>query len=179
MNLPTGTAPWQQGQATAYALREKWQLDSEPVSDEMLADRLRVSVEKLRDVNEKAPFSFALGGISKLGFVLNRPNNHGRRFDLARLVGDYVGFEVDEPLRPATLAWTNRQKFQRAFAAEFLCPSEMIRERFAGKLDPRRLGDTVAELSAEYNVSEQLIVHHMENRKVLPSGVLQGSLLLA
>ncbi len=179
MDFPVDTAPWQQGQAAAYALRKKWQLDSQPISDETLADRLNISINKLLEVKENAPFSFALGGVTKLGFVLNRPHSHGRRFDTARLIGDYVGFDLDDRLRPATGAVTSRQKFQRAFAAEFLCPSEMIRERFSGKLDARRVGDTVSELSKEYSVAEQLILHHMENRSVLPPGMAQASLLLA
>jgi hypothetical protein len=179
MNLPAQTAPWQQGQAAAYALRENWQLDSQPISDKTLAERLNISLNKLLDVKEKAPFSFALGGVTKLGFVLNRPHSYGRRFDTARLIGDYVGFDLNDPLRPATGAVTTRQQFQRAFAAEFLCPSEMIRKRFSGKLDPGRIGDAVAELSTEYEVSEQLIFHHMENRNVLPYGMARASLLLA
>jgi hypothetical protein len=179
MTLPVDTAPWQQGQAAAYALRAKWQFDSKPISDEGLADRLNISPNKLLDVKERAPFSFALSAGGKLGFVLNRLHSHSRRFDTARLIGDHIGFDISNPLRPATWAVTNRQKFQRAFAAEFLCPSEMIRERFSGKLEPGRIGDTVAELSTEYKVSEQLILHHMENRNVLPYGIAQGSLIFA
>jgi hypothetical protein len=179
MSLPVDSAPWLQGQAAAYSLRERWQLGFEPITDEMLADRLNVSHDKLLNIKENAPFSFALRGGSGLGFVLNRPHSHGRRFDTARLIGDHVGFDLDDPLRPATGAVTNRQKFQRAFAAEFLCPSEMIRERFSGRLDPGRIGDNVAELSTEYQVSEQLIFHHMDNRNVLPYGIDQASLLLA
>ena len=179
VSFPVNTAPWQQGQAAAYALREKWELDSQPISDEMLAERLNISLNKLTDVKESAPFSFAIRGGSGLGLVLNRPQSHSRRFDTARLIGDYVGFDLDDPLRPATGAVTTRQQFQRAFAAEFLCPSEMIRKRFSGKLDQGRIGDTVAELSSEYKVSEQLIFHHMQNRNVLPYGTSQASLLLA
>jgi hypothetical protein len=145
----------------------------------MLADRLNISLNKLTDVKESAPFSFAIRGGSGLGLVLNRPHSHGRRFDTARLIGDYVGFDLEEPLRPATGAMTSRQKFQRAFAAEFLCPSEMIRQRFSERLNQGRVGDAVAELSSEYKVSEQLILHHMQNRDILPYGIDQASLLLA
>jgi hypothetical protein len=179
LDLTAATAPWQQGQKAAYALREKWDLGERPVSDEALADRLNIALSKLTDVKERAPFSFALNSGDSLGFVLNRPHNHSRRFDTARLIGDHVGFDLTDLLRPATGAVTDRQKFQRAFAAEFLCPSEMIRERFSTRLDPGRVGDTVAELSTEYQVSEQLIFHHMDNRNVLPYGMNQASLLLA
>jgi hypothetical protein len=179
ISQPSDTAPWLQGQAAAYALRNRWQLGSQPVSDEALADRLSISLNKLLDVKERAPFSFALRGGAGLGLVLNRPHSHGRRFDTARLIGDYVGFDLDDAIRPATGAVTSRQKFQRAFAAEFLCPSEMIRERFSGKIDPGRIGDIVAGLSADYDVGEQLIFHHMENRDVLPYGLNKASLLYA
>jgi hypothetical protein len=179
VNQPVDTAPWQQGQAAAYTLRKKWQLGSQPISDETLADRLSITPHTLLDVKEKMPFSFAVSNGSKLGFILNRSHSHGRRFDTARLIGDHVGFDLDEMLRPATGGVTTRQQFQRAFAAEFLCPSEMIRERFSGKLDQGHIGDVVAGLSADYDVSEQLIFHHMQNRNVLPAGISQALLLCA
>lgn len=179
VDLALHAPPWQQGQSAAYALRKKWNFDFNPISDAALADRLNIALNRLTEVRERALFSFALSDGNKLGFVLNRPHSHSRRFDTARLIGDQIGFDLNDLLRPATGAVTNRQKFQRAFAAEFLCPSEMIRERFSGKLDPGRIGDTVTDLSTEYNVAERLIFHHMENRNVLPYGIAQASLLLA
>ncbi|MGD0735833.1 MAG: hypothetical protein ABR976_11835 [Terracidiphilus sp.] len=179
MDLNGEAAPWQQGQKAAYALREKWDLGTKPISDDTLADRLNITTNKLIEVKELAPFSFALNHGSRLGLVLNRPHTFSRRFDTARLIGDHVGFDLNDLWRPATGAVTNRQKFQRAFAAEFLCPSEMIRDRFSGRLDQGRIGDIVAGLSAEYEVAERLILHHMENRNVLPYGMAQSSLMLA
>lgn len=179
--IAADVVPWQQGQAAAYALRKKWEFGIEPISDEALAERMNISVNKLLDVKENVPFSFALGNgtTGKLGFVLNRPQATSRRFDTARLIGDFIGFDIADSLRPATVATTSRQKYQRAFAAEFLCPSEMIRERFSGGLDQGEIGDAVAELSAEYKVAGQVVLHHMQNRNVLPYGLGQTSLLLA
>jgi hypothetical protein len=173
-------APWQRGQTAAYALRSKWDLGWKPITDKTLADRLSIPVHKLSDVMTNAPFSFALRGGTedKLGFILSRPHDHTRRFDTARLIGDCACYETDELLRPATGAITERQKVQRAFAAEFLCPSKMIEERFSGGFD-RGIGDIVADLSTEYNVSGQIIFHHLENRNILPHGMGQGSLLIA
>jgi hypothetical protein len=179
MTLTTETAPWQQGQKAAYALRKTWDLGFKPISDVTLADRLNIAPNKLTDVRDHAPFSFAIDAGDKLGLVLNRPHAHSRRFDTARLIGDHVGFDLNDPWRPATGAVTNRQKFQRAFAAEFLCPSEMIRDRFSGRLDQGKIGDIVAGLSAEYDVAERLVIHHMENRNVLPYGMARSSLMLA
>ncbi len=172
--------PWRRGREAAYALRERWALGSSPIEDSTLADRLNLPMQKLAEVNGKAPFSFGIRGSvdGKMGFVLVRHREDSRRFDVARLIGDCVVFDQDELLRPATGAITSRQKFQRAFAAEFLCPSEMVRSRFEGEDDQTKIGDMVNDLSREYKVSEQVILHHMENRHVLPQG-LSKELLLA
>ena len=54
--------------------------------------------------------------------VLRSKWRTGRRFEVARLLGDSVLVDTRDPLRPATGASTYRQKMQRAFAAGFLCP---------------------------------------------------------
>jgi Zn-dependent peptidase ImmA (M78 family) len=74
---------------------------------------------------------------------------------------------------------TSRQKFQRAFAAEFLCPSELIRQRYADKLDKSSVSSAIDDVSSEYDVSDQVVLHHMENGEVLPKGFLGSPLQLA
>ena len=58
--------------------------------------------------------------------ALRSTHEAGRRFDLARLVGDRlfseIGFIAGEPLSPATRSLSYRQQAQRGFAAELLCP---------------------------------------------------------
>jgi hypothetical protein len=158
----------------------KWEFGNAPISDEALADRLSLNVGKLKETSLDAPFSFGVRGSAggKLGFLLNRPHKEGRRFDTARLIGDFIAFDRDERIIPATNTVTTRQKFQRAFAAEFLCPSMMIKEQYSD-IDQRSIGKVVDEISNEYGVSEQVVVHHMENRQVLSHAMFESSLLLA
>ena len=172
--------PWQQAQVLAYRLRKKWDLGDDPISDEALADRLSLSVFKLKETHSEAPLSFGVRGKQngKLGFRLNRTQDEGRRFDTARLIGDFLGFDQDEKILPATNAMTKRQKFQRAFAAEFLCPSRMIRNRYSN-LDQRTVAKAVEQIAADYMVSEQVVLHHMENRKVLTQEAPANPLLWA
>lgn len=182
IDLDVNRSPWQRGQTAAYSLRKQWELGSGPITDEVLADRLTLTVQKLCDVNENSPFSFGLRGPggNKLGLILNRAREQRRRFDTARLIGDKICFdEFTDILRPATPAETVRQKIQRAFAAEFLCPSETIKDRFPDGLERGRIGDVVADISKEYNVSSQVIFHHMQNRKLISDDMVQGSLLAA
>jgi hypothetical protein len=179
-HLPPNRAPWQHAQSLAYELREQWGFDVSPISDQDLADRLGLGVTKLKETYPDAPFSFGIRGPAdgKLGFLLNRSHDQGRRFDTARLIGDYIAFDRDEKIIPATNTMTMRQKFQRAFAAEFLCPSMMIKERYSD-IDQRSIGRVIDEISTEYNVSEQVVRHHMENRQVLSHDLFESSLLLA
>jgi len=179
--LPANAAPWQRAQSLAYALRKKWDFGMSPITDEHLADRLSLSVKKLRETKPEAPFSFGYRGpaAGKVGFLLSRAHDHGRRFDTARLIGDFLSFDQDDRIMPATNTMTVRQKFQRAFAAEFLCPSEMLKEQYPGGVDQRSLGKVIDEISSRYNVAEQVVLHHMENRKVLSQELIESPLLLA
>jgi hypothetical protein len=172
--------PWQEAQALAYLVRDKWGFGDQPISDEALAERLSLNVSKLRETHSNAPLSFGVRGTrnGKLGLLLNRTHDEGRRFDTARLLGDYLGFDHDEKILPATNAMTRRQKFQRAFAAEFLCPSRMIQSQYSN-LDQRTVAKAVDEISTDYIVSEQVVLHHMENRNVLAQEFPDNPLLWA
>lgn len=180
-NRNPGAAPWQQGQSLAYVLRRNWELGFSPIADGVLAERLSLPIEKLKETKPEAPFSFGYRGAGegKLGFAVNRVHDHGRRFDIARLLGDYLSRDFHDRMIPVTNTMTSRQRFQRAFAAEFLCPSEMIQERYPDGIEQRSIGKVVDEISDEYNVSERVVLHHMENRQLLSQGLIDSPLLLA
>ena len=70
--------------------------------------------------------SFIIAGDGNRSRLALRPKwETGRRFDLARLIGDRLVDGV-ERLLPATRAHSYRQKAQRAFAAELLCPYDAV-----------------------------------------------------
>jgi len=176
-----GVTPWQRARSLAYALRDKWGFARSPVSDSQLAERMSLSEAKLQETTPQSPLSFGYRGPAngKLGFVLNREYSHGRRFDVARLIGDFIYFEIDERLIPATSSMTARQKFQRAFAAEFLCPSVTLKERYSRGIDARTVEKVVDEISAEYNVGEHVVFHHLENRDVLFQELMEAPPMLS
>src|SRR5271157_1425079 len=166
----TKSIPWQLGRETAYVLRDLWNLGRKPVTNSDIADRLQVPRSKLDEVNESVPFSFGIRGRSeeKLGFVLTRRHEHSRRFDIARLIGDHLVVESSDSWKPATHSLTARQKFQRAFAAEFLLPSETLVQRYSSPIRLDDLGEIAIEVAEEYNVSQQVVIYHLENRGLLP-----------
>lgn len=84
----------------------------------------------------------------------------GRRFLLARALGDYLG--QSGPAILSSLA-TDRQAQSRAFAAEFLAPAESLRQRLnGGPVEPER----VDELGTEFGVSSHVIRHQIENHEL-------------
>ena len=123
---------WQVGVEAARCLRRQERLGDGPVSDRRLAALYGVQEPILKDSSRKARIAFALdeNGGSRTALRASRPT--GRRFELARLLADRLLFDEDDRLHPATPAYTYRQKMQRAFAGEFLCPIESLTGYLAG-----------------------------------------------
>ena len=83
----------------------------------------------------------------------------GRRFLLARALGDYLGRSEHGASILSSLA-TDRQARSRAFAAELLAPAESLREWLSDQpIQPERVDD----LSHEFGVSSLVIRHQIEN----------------
>ena len=83
----------------------------------------------------------------------------GKRFLLARALGDYVG-RPEPGVGILTSLFTDRQAQSRAFAAELLAPAESLRSR----LDDRFADDdTIDEIGREFGVSGQVVLHQIEN----------------
>lgn len=118
-----GSEPaWKAGQSAARALREQEHLGLEPLTDQRLCDLVGVSEQALEtDAAAMKVIAFMLHQQESSSVVLRSRNLPGRRFELARLLGDrtLVG---DGSLFPAASTSSYRQKVQRAFAAELLCP---------------------------------------------------------
>lgn len=117
------TAPWRVGADAAMSLRSHEKLGDRQVSDARLAGLCGIDQRALTELGIGGPMAFALTANGHGSRVVLRSKWHtGRRFELARLLADRLLVETEEGLRPATRAYTYRQKMQRAFAAELLCP---------------------------------------------------------
>lgn len=157
--------PWQRAEQTAQNARSTWALDPGPVSTETLAELFGIDVAK--SSADKVPLSAGLcDDIAEDRFrvALNQNYLTGRRFALSRLVADHFVKMQGESLLPATRAKTSRQKFQRAFASEFLCPFKDLRD-FLGELPP---DDENIDYAAEhFEVSPLVIRSNLVNKEVL------------
>ena len=181
--LPTTELPprdqvpaWRHGYETARVLRVACGLQSGPLPDQRLADLSGVSVQVLAaSPSAGHVFAFSLDDESgKAGHIVLRSKwATGRRFELARLLGDRLttGY-LNERLLPATRAYTYRQKFQRAFAAELLCPFEALKEQMDGDYS----ADAREDVAHYFGVSERTVTTLLVNYKCIDRSYLDEDL---
>jgi hypothetical protein len=172
--------PWLFARMAAKDLREHWSFGSGAITTAELADRLSMSVKALNEFHPSAPFTVAVSteGTATLKLVLNRRHENSHRFDVARLIGDWLTSSSNDSWRPATKAVTVRQKVQRAFAAEFLCPSDELVRRFDRPLALDAVEETVEEIAKEFHVSEVLVLSHLVNRGLAPRSLLDTGMTI-
>lgn len=128
--------PWIAGHNMARALRQHLGLNGEPIGDYNMAEILELSVESISSdkvVESLKRINMSLGlptENEQVRLCLHHPYRPARRFYLSRLLGEHL-LNANAPGNwlPATFGATWRQKYQRAFASEFLCPIEVINER--------------------------------------------------
>jgi hypothetical protein len=155
-------AAWKLGSEAAKALRVQEGLDGQPISNKRLAEMAGTRDAVLSDRSRAGErISFALDDSPQHSRVVLRSKwESGRRFELARLIGDRVVASGGGRLLPATRAYTYRQKMQRSFAAEFLSPFEAVDEMLDGDYST----ENQQEVADYFDVSEltirTLLVNH-------------------
>jgi len=93
-----------------------------------LAEMAGLNAGALKNTPERPKFSLSAAEKGdKICFALSGKRETSRRFAAARLLGDSILYTENEQLRLAGSAYTYRQKAQRAFAAELLCPIENLK----------------------------------------------------
>jgi hypothetical protein len=170
-----GPLPWQRGEAAAKATRKAWGMPEGPVDNQTLGDLFCMDPRVLDDCEEKPEPLFAAGfreepRSGKIRVFLDKRRSTGRRFAMARLAGDLLHNSEGDHLLPATMATTARQKFQRAFARELLCPMDSLASLFP---DSTKIDDEAMEDAAIYfQVSPHLINTTLVNKGILPRDTL-------
>lgn len=142
----TGELPWERGRAMAQSVRLAW---GAGLSTLALEKQLGVvnSRRRARTVVERivaAGFRDEAGGVR--AFVPQKRDS-SYRFHLARVLADALEHGHQDVLFAATDTASARQKLQRAFAQELLCPIDGILERIRV---PDRPTESELEDTADY-----------------------------
>lgn len=157
-----GSVPaWRRGTAAAQALRAQERLGAGRISNAKLTKMSGVASTSLAGFKKGRDISFAMDDDQNSGRVVLRSKwEVGRRFELARLLGDRVSKSWAGRLIPATRTSTYRQKFQRSFAAELLCPFEALDEMLDGDFGEDKQEDAAQHFSVSPLAVRTLLVNH-------------------
>ena len=176
-NLSALMAPWKQATRAASELRQKLSIGLRKLSTNTLCDLLGLTSVAF-DVDESPfgdlPVSLGIrhadGNTRYFLRSLKRSDQSvmqkSIRFQLARLVGDEI---IRESTNQGWLACTEsrtwRQAFQRAFAAELLCPPDLILDK-CRSLAAHLVYEVIEDVASEYEVSEMVVLNHVQNSQV-------------
>lgn len=161
--------PWKGGVSAARSARREWFPETAPLPTSDLAQLCGVTKRWiLADTgDDSAPVSAGFrntessGGLS---VALKKRYPTSRRFALARVIGDHLATGPRENLLPVTDSLTDRQKFQRAFAQELLCPVAALRKLLRSRPpDDEFIEDT----ARHFEVSPFLVARALANNGLM------------
>lgn len=171
---PRTAPPWRRAVEAARSLRSTLGSESGPLDDASLYGFFGLKAEL---VAEWAPPSGHQVGLAVPGeqgsikFVPRKRHPVAKRFEFARFLGDYANSEPERWLVSTDLP-TWRQKFQRAFAAEFLCPIESL-DKYLGSDYSE---SAVEEAAAHFKVSEKTVESLLANNGYIAPRFDEGGL---
>ena len=175
------SAPWKIGKDMANQLRNQEKLDTEPLDDECLGSFAGLSPDAITRTHRRGN-SLAymlLDEENQTRVVLRSSRRTGRRFELARLIGDRLFASLNSPddtLFPATNAYTYRQKAQRAFAAELLSPFHAVEDLLSGDYSTDRQQKVADHFRVSpMTISTQLVNHGRIRREDAPHIAQRGN----
>lgn len=173
--------PWQRASRAATLARDVWGVGQGPVTNDTLSELLGFPADFL-EYTPSNGLSVAAGlrtnhGTDAVNVVMRAKIQTGRRFEIMRLVADHIAAASDDHLLPVTTAKTDRQKFQRAFAQEFLLPHDelygLLGSPAPGEDDISH--DDIEDIAKQYDVSPLLIRTVLVNQGFLPREILAAA----
>ncbi len=167
--LHAPAVPWEQAKADAAALRQEINAGETAVSNSILADLFGVDRQMLENQQEFGNQPVAIAGRiddHRIRFVPQKRHPIARRFEWARLLGGYADAIVRDgnSWLASTDAGTARQKYQRAFAAEFLCPICHLTDFLGGDFSESKVEDA----ATAFDVSDRTVCGQLKNNRILP-----------
>jgi Zn-dependent peptidase ImmA (M78 family) len=159
--------PWKRGGEAARRIRKIMDIGDNPLSTEDLCEVLGVKSTEVEEWSPPKEQRVSLAAPQENGglrFHLRKRHPVAKRFELARLLGDYLQYgEEDAYWLASTDLRTSRQKYQRAFAAEFLSPLSGLQEFIGSDFSESMLEDA----AAYYGVSTQAVESMLVNNGII------------
>ena len=154
--------PWSRAVDLAQTLRQKLGLGEAKITNEVLHGLL--GLQKAAAI--PGGYSKGAAGLGipqssgKMKFIARKQHPLAKRFELSRFIADLVYSGKESAWLASTDLFTARQKFQRAFAAEFLCPIQALTQFLGGDFS-----ESGMEAAAEhFEVSERTVEALLTNQ---------------
>jgi Zn-dependent peptidase ImmA (M78 family) len=155
---PRGARPWEVGWQQASEVRSL--LSTAPRDIFAIDDLVNSQIQPINDRGLQAVGSTSNEATPTVVLGRHQPTRT-TRFTLARALW-HVLYE-DESLFLVTGAYTDRQKMERAFAAELLAPAQGIEERLGESPDVVASED-LEQIADYFQVSPMVVEHQVENQ---------------
>lgn len=170
--IAKGMLPWIEGRRLAEQARKALGIGSGPISDRKLCETLRMSSSAMTEEgnpNLAAGLAVRQRDSDHLRVSFRRNNHVGRRFEIARILGDSLRTSPEESWLAATDSKTARQKSQRAFAVEFLCPFQEVRDM----VPDFPMAADIHRAAKRFKVSSLAVASELVNHGVMPAESLK------
>ncbi len=157
------SAPWNYGYECARSLRKYLGIAGELMTPHDFEEKLGYASADwiVNDVVNLDALAVRDSASQAASFILSGRSETSRRFAFARALFEYLEGDASRAL--VTRAVTNRQRQNRAFAAELLAPAESLSGRMRhGTVSHEQIDD----LAEEYKVSPFVIRHQIENHRL-------------
>jgi hypothetical protein len=165
-------SPWDQGYRFAHEFRDRLHLNGEKLNSMTSLSRaldvphrdLEAAIIRVSNLPGSLDALVATNSYESPGFTVpEHRRKEAVRFAFCRALFEYLIVSEGEPLL-VTRAHSDKQKRNRAFAAEFLVPADLLREA----LPQRAIEDEeMDELAATFGVSPSIIRHQIENHRLV------------
>jgi len=154
------------GWKLAQEARKSLSLGESPIDDGALGSLLGITAHDLENPPIDIPpigLGIRSGKAEEVKIFFRKRNLAGRRFEAARLLAEALSAPNGDRWLPLTDSKTARQKVQRAFAAEFLCPFDSLMETLRGSYSV----EAIEEAGERFRVSPLAIESHLVNHGVI------------
>lgn len=161
-------APWRMAVNDARTVRKNLGNALGPISNKVLCGLLGLTegdVERVTSVSGRSAGLAIPEAGNKFKFLLRKRYPESKRFELSRFIGDYLQFGVNQSgWLACTDLGTSRQKYQRAFAAELLCPIDGLKDFLQDDFTEPAL----EEAAKSFNVSGETVSSMLANNGLIP-----------
>lgn len=157
--------PWERGYAAAQQLRRLIGMNPDmplATADSVTRALFDAPATIVSSINNLEPNSGVRGVVStnRDGMGIAMQGGRMTQFQIAATFSDFL-FSGESELSLSTAASTDRQKTNRAFAAEFLAPVAGIKEQWSSKRMPEANFDNIAY---QFGVSPSIVRYQVQNQ---------------